>query len=165
MAEHLITSGGQTYRVSADGHDGADIDGIIEWLCQFHGEPTTLNALSRPQVISRIGRSSIPSDFPEPGVVIGDEAGKAAAEPGAGCRRPFSSGKKARTHSERRPPSRSGPLRSRRLAGRNPPASMPTRPPKEAVVAPTLMSKPGSGSSASANGRTPPPVATAWWSS
>ncbi|MCV7256784.1 hypothetical protein H7J86_31870 [Mycobacterium hackensackense] len=73
MAEHLITSGGKTYRVSADGHDGADIDGIIEWLCQFHGEPTTLNALSRPQVLSRIGRSSIPSDFPEPGVVIGDE--------------------------------------------------------------------------------------------
>lgn len=73
MAEHLITSGGQTYRVSADGHDGADIDGIIEWLCQFHGEPTTLNALSRPQVLSRIGRSSIPSDFPEAGVVIGDE--------------------------------------------------------------------------------------------
>ncbi|AGB27197.1 hypothetical protein Mycsm_07100 (plasmid) [Mycobacterium sp. JS623] len=73
MAEHLITSEGQTYRVSADGHDGADIDGIIEWLCQFHGEPTTLNALSRPQVLSRIGRSSIPSDFPEPGVVIGDE--------------------------------------------------------------------------------------------
>lgn len=73
MAEHLITSGGQTYRVSADGHDGADIDGIIEWLCQFHGEPTTLNALSRPQVLSRIGRNSIPSGFPEPGVVIGDE--------------------------------------------------------------------------------------------
>jgi hypothetical protein len=73
VAEHLITFGGQTYRVSAEGHTGADIDGIIEWLCEDHGEPTTLNALSRAQVLSRIGRSSIPDDFPEPSVVIGDE--------------------------------------------------------------------------------------------
>lgn len=93
MAEHLITSGGQTYRVSADGHDGADIDGIIEWLCQDHGEPTTLHALSRPQVLSRIGRSSIPSDFPNQASSSATKAGKAEAEPGDGCRKPSSSGR------------------------------------------------------------------------
>lgn len=73
MAEHLITTGGQTYRVSVGGDDGADIDGIIAWLCESHGEPTTVNALSRPQVLSQIGKSSIPADFPEPSVTIGDE--------------------------------------------------------------------------------------------
>lgn len=72
MGEHWITTGGRTYRVSVTGEDGADIDGIIEWLCTDHGAPAAITALSRQQVLARIDKSAIPVGFPEPDVVIGD---------------------------------------------------------------------------------------------
>lgn len=74
MGEHWITTNGSTYRVSATGETGADIDGIIEWLCTDHGAPAAITALSRQQVLARIDKSAIPVGFPEPDVVIGDAA-------------------------------------------------------------------------------------------
>lgn len=78
MGEHLITTGGRTYRVTAGGEDDtADVDAIVAWLCESYGQPASVAALSRQQVLARIGRSAIPAGFPEPDVVIGD-AGREA---------------------------------------------------------------------------------------
>lgn len=54
----------------ADEEESAD---VIDWLIQERSEAITgpLVALSRQQVVTRLGRG-IPSDFPEPDVVVGD---------------------------------------------------------------------------------------------
>ena len=67
--EHVISTGGRTYRVPA-GDD--DVDAFLAWLVESRGEPATVAALSRQQVLARIARSAIPAGFPEPDVVIGD---------------------------------------------------------------------------------------------
>ncbi len=73
MGEHLITTGGRTYRVTAGEDDTADVDAIVAWLCESYGQPAaSVAALSRQQVLARIGCSAIPAGFPEPDVVIGD---------------------------------------------------------------------------------------------
>lgn len=75
MDEHLITTGGRTYRVPAGDED---LDAYLAWLVSDRGEPvpavvsTPVAALSRQQVFGRIRRAAIPSGFPEPDVVIGD---------------------------------------------------------------------------------------------
>nr|WP_011117233.1 hypothetical protein [Mycobacterium celatum]AAK40076.1 unknown [Mycobacterium celatum] len=70
--EHVISTGGRTYRVSAGDDDTADVDAIVAWLCETYGQPASVVALSRQQVLARIGRSAIPAGFPQPDVVIGD---------------------------------------------------------------------------------------------
>jgi hypothetical protein len=67
--DHVVTTGGRTYRIACD---GGDIDAIFEWLTTDHGEPGPLIALSRQQVLARIGRSALPADFPGPDLMIGD---------------------------------------------------------------------------------------------
>ncbi|OLT97890.1 hypothetical protein [Mycobacterium syngnathidarum] len=75
MDEHLITTGGRTFRVPAGDED---LDAYLAWLVSDRGEPvstvvpTPVAALSRQQVFARIRRAAIPSGFPEPDVVIGD---------------------------------------------------------------------------------------------
>ena len=69
MNEHLITTGGRTYRVPAGDED---LDAYLAWLVESRGEPASVAALSRQQVFARIHRSAIPAGFPEPDVVIGD---------------------------------------------------------------------------------------------
>lgn len=74
--EHLITTGGVTYRVTC-GDEGKDADheALLAWLVESHGvrvQPERVVALSRQQVLTRIGRAAIPPDFPDPDVVIGD---------------------------------------------------------------------------------------------
>jgi hypothetical protein len=73
VAEHLITTGGRTFRVSTTGEDSDDIDAYLIWLCENRGQPATIAALSRQQVAAQIGRRTIPADFPEADVVIGDD--------------------------------------------------------------------------------------------
>lgn len=67
--EHVISTGGRTYRVPAGDED---VDAFLAWLVESRGEPATVAALSRQQVLARIARSAIPAGFPEPDVVIGD---------------------------------------------------------------------------------------------
>jgi hypothetical protein len=37
VAEHLITTGGRTFRVSTTGEDSDDIDAYLIWLCENRG--------------------------------------------------------------------------------------------------------------------------------
>lgn len=69
MDEHLIITGGRTYRIPAGDED---MDAALAWWVESRGEPASIAALSRQQVFARIRRSVIPSSFPEPDVVIGD---------------------------------------------------------------------------------------------
>ncbi|EHB48717.1 hypothetical protein MycrhDRAFT_5558 [Mycolicibacterium rhodesiae JS60] len=68
--EFLLTRGGQTWRI-ADQDDG-DVEALLDWLCESRGTIVPLVAMSRQQVIARIGRATLPTDFPAPDVVIGD---------------------------------------------------------------------------------------------
>lgn len=68
--DHLVATGGHTYRVSDPGN--GEIDEIIDWLTQTHGQQVALIALSRQQVLTRLGRAALPADFPDPDLVIGD---------------------------------------------------------------------------------------------
>ncbi|MCX8559236.1 hypothetical protein OS121_29760 [Mycolicibacterium mucogenicum] len=72
--EHVIITGGRAYRVTCDDDDdaGADTNAYLEWLVESRGEAVTLGALSRQQVLARIGRSALPPGFPAPDVVVGD---------------------------------------------------------------------------------------------
>lgn len=67
--EHVITTAGGTYRVPVG---DADVDAYLAWLVESRGVAAPVAALSRQQVITRIGRSAIPAGFPDPDVVIGD---------------------------------------------------------------------------------------------
>lgn len=67
--EHVIIRDGIAYKVAGDD----DIDAYLDWLVQERGEPCQISALSRQQVLTRIDRSAIPTDFPDHGVVIGDD--------------------------------------------------------------------------------------------
>ena len=69
MDEHLIITGGRTYRIPAGDED---MDAALAWWVESRGEPASIAALSRQQVFARIRRSAIPAGFPEPDVVIGD---------------------------------------------------------------------------------------------
>lgn len=69
MDEHLIITGGRTYRIPAGDED---MDAALAWWVESRGEAASIAALSRQQVFARIRRSAIPSSFPEPDVVIGD---------------------------------------------------------------------------------------------
>ena len=69
MDEHLIITGGRTYRIPAG---DTDMDALLAWWVESRGEPASVAALSRQQVFARIRRSAIPAGFPEPDVVIGD---------------------------------------------------------------------------------------------
>lgn len=64
----IIDDAGRTYRLDAD-DETAD---ILQWYIETKAKPEQLVALSRQQVVARIGRSAVPTDFPEPPVVIGD---------------------------------------------------------------------------------------------
>lgn len=44
----------------------------LQWLVESRGEPVTLGALLRQQVLARIGRAALPAEFPIPDVVVGD---------------------------------------------------------------------------------------------
>lgn len=69
-AQHYITTGGTTYRI-AEGI--ADVDAMIEYMITdkvISSGP--FQALSRQQVLARIGRSALPTNFPPEDVVIGD---------------------------------------------------------------------------------------------
>lgn len=70
MDEHLIITGGRTYRIPAG--DNEDMDALLAWWVESRGEPASVSALSRQQVFAWIRRSAIPAGFPEPDVVIGD---------------------------------------------------------------------------------------------
>ncbi|TXH18596.1 MAG: hypothetical protein E6R06_26460, partial [Mycobacterium sp.] len=41
-------------------------------MVESRGEPVTLGALLRQQVLARIGRAALPAEFPIPDVVVGD---------------------------------------------------------------------------------------------
>ncbi|TXH08429.1 MAG: hypothetical protein E6R04_10805 [Spirochaetes bacterium] len=69
MSEHVIITGGRVYRVPAE---GGDVDDILGWIVEAYGQPAAVAALSRQQVLARIGRSAIPAGFPDPDVVVGD---------------------------------------------------------------------------------------------
>lgn len=70
MDEHLIITGGRTYRIPVG--DNEDLDATLAWWVESRGEPASVAALSRQQVFARIRRSAIPAGFPDPDVVIGD---------------------------------------------------------------------------------------------
>lgn len=70
--DHLLTTGGQTYRVAAGVDD--EVEDIIEWLTYKASGSAAMHAMSRQQVCARIGRHTLPADFPDADVVIGDEA-------------------------------------------------------------------------------------------
>lgn len=72
--EHLITTGGVTYRVTSGDED---MDAVLAWLVESRGERVQIVALSRQQVLTRIGRAAIPTGFPDPDVVIGDAGSEA----------------------------------------------------------------------------------------
>lgn len=65
---YRLTAGGQTFRIDADD----ETSDILQWYIETKGTPEPLVAMSRQQVVARIGRSALPTDFPEPNVVIGD---------------------------------------------------------------------------------------------
>jgi hypothetical protein len=67
--DHVLTTGGRTYRLPAG---NADVDALLEWLCTDRGRPEPLVAISRQQVLARLGRTTLPADFPDADVVIGD---------------------------------------------------------------------------------------------
>lgn len=69
MDEHLIITGGRTYRIPAGDED---MDAALAWWVESRGEAASIAALSRQQVFARIRRAAIPAGFPEPDVVIGD---------------------------------------------------------------------------------------------
>ncbi|XTP38481.1 hypothetical protein ACORG1_34080 (plasmid) [Mycobacterium sp. TJFP1] len=68
MTRYLLTTAGRTYRIDADG----ETSDILQWYIESQGTPEPLIALSRQQVLARIGRSALPTDFPAPDMVIGD---------------------------------------------------------------------------------------------
>ncbi|KAA1250329.1 hypothetical protein F0Q45_10345 [Mycobacterium simiae] len=65
---YRLTAGGRTFRIDADD----ETSDILQWYIESKGTPEQLVALSRQQVVARIGRSALPTDFPDPDVVIGD---------------------------------------------------------------------------------------------
>lgn len=64
----LIDDAGRTYRIDAD----PETSDILQWYIETKATPEPLVAMSRQQVVARVGRSAVPTDFPEPSVVIGD---------------------------------------------------------------------------------------------
>jgi hypothetical protein len=65
---YRLTAGRQTFRIDADD----ETRDIFQWFIETKGTPERLVAMSRQQVVARIGRSALPTDFPDPDVVIGD---------------------------------------------------------------------------------------------
>ncbi|RFZ62996.1 hypothetical protein DE4576_04935 [Mycobacterium marinum] len=74
LVRYLITVGGRTYRLDADD----ETDDILQWYIESKGKPEKLVGMSRQQVLARIGRSTLPVDFADPDMVIGDENREAA---------------------------------------------------------------------------------------
>ncbi|WP_099020859.1 hypothetical protein [Mycolicibacterium palauense] len=70
---YLLTVGGRTYRIDAD----AETHDIFQWYIEAKGTPTDLAGLSRQQVVARLGRSALPTDFPASDMTIGDSAREA----------------------------------------------------------------------------------------
>ena len=70
MSEHWVYTGGQSYLVTGD--DGGEFDDIVAWMAADHGRAAPVVALSRQQVLTRIARTTLPTGFPDPDVVIGD---------------------------------------------------------------------------------------------
>lgn len=67
---YRLTVGGRTYRIDAD----AETHDILQWYIEAKGKPEDLAGLSRQQVVARIGRSALPTDFPEHDMTIGDRS-------------------------------------------------------------------------------------------
>lgn len=67
---YRLTVGGRTYRIDAD----AETHDILQWIIESKGNPENLTGLSRQQVVARIGRSTLPTDFPQQDMTIGDES-------------------------------------------------------------------------------------------
>lgn len=70
MSEHWLYTGGRSYLVTGD--EGGEFDDIVAWMATEHGQPAPVVALSRQQVLTRIARTTLPTGFPDPDVVIGD---------------------------------------------------------------------------------------------
>lgn len=70
MSEHWLYTGGRSYLVTGD--DGGEFDDIVAWMATDRGRPAPVVALSRQQVLTRIARTTLPTGFPDPDVVIGD---------------------------------------------------------------------------------------------
>jgi hypothetical protein len=68
VVDYLVTVEGRTYRVPVDG----EIHDYLQWLIEDRGTPEPFVAMSRQQVVARIGRSALPTDIPDADVVIGD---------------------------------------------------------------------------------------------
>lgn len=66
---YRLTVGGRTYRLDADD----ETNDILQWYIETKGTPEDLAGLSRQQVVARIGRSALPTDFPDSDMTIGDQ--------------------------------------------------------------------------------------------
>ena len=67
---YRLTVGGRTYRIDADD----ETSDILQWYIETKGTPEDLAGLSRQQVVARLGRSALPTDFPASDMTIGDKS-------------------------------------------------------------------------------------------
>lgn len=78
--EYLVTTPTGTYRIEQSAPEVDDVIAMLDWLVEKHAitGPGPLTVHSRQQVLAALGRPTIPDDknnpFPEPDVIVGEEA-------------------------------------------------------------------------------------------
>ncbi|MGV9797341.1 hypothetical protein ACWDTP_04680 [Mycobacterium sp. NPDC003449] len=78
--EYLVTTPTGTYRIEQSAPEVDDVIAMLDWLVEKHAitGPGPLAVHSRQQVLAALGRPTIPDDknnpFPEPDVIVGEEA-------------------------------------------------------------------------------------------
>ncbi len=84
MEEYLVVTPRGTYRVPMDAEDAGTLIDLLDFYVDKGSAigPDRLRALSRQQVLAKLGRPTLPEDketpFPDHAVVIGDENGDGA---------------------------------------------------------------------------------------